>query len=181
MSRKIVSPTVTRSINYAVIVGSLLVFSILLLTRIPGMTILGFSPQWLLIWLIAWSIKRDLMYAVIGAIAVGWIHDSLMVTPIPSHIPGFVVVAALTASWRQQRYIQEDFISLALLVFIMTFTAETIMAIQHLLLGLRSLGDIWLEHQRIALSSAVLSSLWAPLSCTPLVRWWDHVRTLEKQ
>ncbi|MGB2926178.1 MAG: rod shape-determining protein MreD [Limnothrix sp.] len=181
MSRRIFKPGVTRGTNYVVIVGSLLIFSVLLLIRLPGMTILGFSPQWLLMWLIAWSIKRDIMYAIVAAIAVGWIHDSLMITMVPSHIPGFVLVAFLTASWRQQRYLQEDFISLALLVFIMTFAAETVMAIQHLLFGLRSLSDIWLEHQRIALSSAVLSSLWAPLTCTPLVRWWDHVRALEKQ
>lgn len=168
-------------INYGVICGSLLICSMLLLTRIPGMTILGFSPQWLLMWLIAWSVKRELLYALLGAIAVGWIHDSLTVSGLPSHIPGFLMVAYLTSSWRQHRYLQEDFISLALLVFVMTFAAEMVMALQHLMLGFRSFQTIWLETQRIALSSAVLSSLWAPITCTPLVRWWDQVRMLDKQ
>jgi rod shape-determining protein MreD len=168
-------------LNAAITLGSLLICALLLLVRTPGMTILGFSPQWLLMWVVAWSIRRDVFSAVTGAIAVGWVHDSLMVTAIPSHIPGFVVVAWLTASWRQQKYLQEDFISLALLMFVMAFIAETIMAAQHLALGLRAFGDIWVEHQRIALSSAILSSLWAPLTCSPLVRWWNQVRALERQ
>lgn len=173
--------TVIYWLNYGVIVGSLLLFSMLLFTRLPGMTILGFSPQWLLMWVIAWSVKRDLLYALLGAIAVGWIHDSLTVSGVPSHIPGFMLVAYLTSSWRQQRYLQEDFISLALLVFGMTFIAEMVMAVQHLLSGLRAWGTIWQEMQQIALASAVLSSLWAPVICTPLVRWWDQVRLLDKQ
>ena len=180
MSRKL-SSTVKPWLNIFITVSSLLGCSVLLLIRTPGITILNSTPQWLLMWLVAWSIKRDVFNAVLVAIAVGFLHDSLMVTGIPSHIPGFVAVAWLTASWRQQRYLQEDFISLALLVFLMTFIAETVMALQHLILGLRPLGAIWLEHQRIALSSAILSSLWAPLICTPLVRWWDQVRAFEKK
>jgi hypothetical protein len=33
-------------------------------------------------------------------------------------------------------------------------------------------GEIWLQHQRIALSSAIISSLWAPVLYYPLNRWW---------
>lgn len=180
MYRKLPKSTLTW-INYGVIVGTLLIASMLLLTRIPGMTILGFSPQWLLMWVIAWSVKRDILYALLGAIAVGWLHDSLTISGIPSHIPGFLLVAFLTASWRQQRYLQEDFISLALLVFAMTFVAEMVMAVQYLMLGLLSFSIVWTEAQQVALASAVLSSLWAPITCTPLVRWWDQVRMLDKQ
>ncbi|OKH12511.1 rod shape-determining protein MreD [[Limnothrix rosea] IAM M-220] len=181
MSKKKFSKPVNPWLNGIIIFGSLLVCSLLLLVRTPGMTILGFSPQWLLMWLVAWSIKRNVSIAVLVAIAVGFLHDSLMVSAVPSHIPGFVIVAWLTASWRQQRYLQEDFISLALIVFMMTLVAETVMAIQYLLFGLQSLENIWLDYQQIALASAVLSSLWAPLVCTPLVRWWDQVRALDRQ
>lgn len=170
-----------RLLNYGVIVVSLLICTLLLMTRIPGMTILGLGPQWLLIWLVAWCVKRDLFYALLAALGVAWLHDSLTVGGIPSHLPGFLLVAYLTASWRHQKYLQEDFISLALLVFVMTFVAETVMAIQHLVLGLRPWGELWLEHQRIALTSAILSSLWAPVVCFPLVRWWDQMRELERQ
>ncbi|ANV84754.1 rod shape-determining protein MreD [Picosynechococcus sp. PCC 7003] len=168
-------------INALVTLGSLLLCTQLLLLRIPGMTILGFSPQWLLMWVIAWSVKREMIYALLGAIAAAWIHDSLMVTALPSHLPGFVVVAYFVSRWRQQRYLQEDFIILALLVFVMTLAAEVIMAFQYLLWGLGSPGMIWGELQRIGLATAILSSLWAPLLCTPLVRWWDYVRMLDRQ
>jgi hypothetical protein len=36
------------------------------------------------------------------------------------------------------------------------------------------LPDIWMQHQRIALSSAILSSLWAPALYYPLNRWWTY-------
>ncbi|MGD1864119.1 MAG: rod shape-determining protein MreD, partial [Phormidesmis sp.] len=39
-----------------------------------------------------------------------------------------------------------------------------------------SLGDIWLYHQRVALSSAIISSLWAPVLFYPLKRWWEKYR-----
>lgn len=181
MSKKRLPKTLSPWLNGVVIFGSLIGCALLLLVRTPGMTILGFGPQWLLMWLVAWSLKRNISLAVIVAIAVGLLHDSLMVTALPTHVPGYMLVAWLTASWRQQRYLQEDFISLALIVFIMAFIAETVMAVQHLVFRLRSWDNIWLDYQQIALSSAVLSSLWAPLICTPLVRWWNQFRALDRQ
>ncbi|MEB3294956.1 MAG: rod shape-determining protein MreD, partial [Synechococcales bacterium] len=53
--------------------------------------------------------------------------------------------------------------------------AETIMALQFSLLGTRSLVEIWKYHQLIALSSAILSSLWTPVLYFPLNRWWDWI------
>jgi hypothetical protein len=42
----------------------------------------------------------------------------------------------------------------------------------------RTIGEIWSNHQRIALSSAILSSLWAPAVYYPLNRWWEMVETV---
>ncbi|XPM61718.1 MAG: rod shape-determining protein MreD [Leptolyngbya sp. IPPAS B-1204] len=97
-----------------------------------------------------------------------------------------MVVGALTARLQKQRYIQEDFISIALIVFGMAVLAETITAIQFSLqtIGIASanqqLGNIWLYHQRIALTSAILSSLWAPAVYYPLNRWWEHMAEFEQ-
>ncbi|MBV5260798.1 rod shape-determining protein MreD [Synechococcus moorigangaii CMS01] len=168
-------------INGLVVAASMLLCALLLLLRMPGMTILGFSPQWLLMWVIAWSIKREMIYAILGAIAAAWIHDSLMISALPSHLPGFVLVAYLVSRWGQQRYFQEDFIILALLVFVMTLVAEAVMAGQYLLWNLGSPALLWREFQQIGLATAILSSLWAPLLCTPLVRWWAYVRMPERQ
>ncbi|BAW97299.1 hypothetical protein NIES970_22500 [[Synechococcus] sp. NIES-970] len=168
-------------LNYLVIAGSILLCACLLMLRIPGMSILGLGPQWLLMWVIAWSVKQETLYAILGAIAAAWLHDSLMITTLPSHLPGFVLVAYCVSRWRRQRYFEEDFIILALLVFVMTLVAEMVMACQYLLWGLGAPALLWREFQQIALTTAILSSLWTPLLCTPLVRWWSYVRMPEKQ
>jgi rod shape-determining protein MreD len=86
----------------------------------------------------------------------------------------------LTGRIQKERYIQEDFISVALIVFGMAVVGETVTAIQYSLLGDRTLAEIWTDHQRIALSSAILSSLWAPVVYYPLNRWWEQMKLVEQ-
>jgi rod shape-determining protein MreD len=104
-----------------------------------------------------------------------------MTSPDPTHTLSLIVVGVLTARLQKQRYMQEDIVSVALIVFAMAVIAETVLALQisfHQLISMDSLypplGKIWLFHQRIALSSAILSSLWAPALYYPLNRWWDR-------
>jgi rod shape-determining protein MreD len=99
----------------------------------------------------------------------------------PTHTLGLILVGFLTARIQKQRFIQEDFVSVAIIVFGMTVLAQTMMALQlsvhHLLIPASPyppLPEIWLQHQRIALSSAILSSLWATAVYYPLSRWWTH-------
>ncbi|MEN9243691.1 MAG: rod shape-determining protein MreD, partial [Gloeomargarita sp. DG02_5_bins_242] len=75
---------------------------------------------------------------------------------------------------QKDRLIQEDFISIALIVFAMAAISETVMALQWSVFGGRSLGQIWWDHQRLTLASAILSSLWAPLVYMPLSRLWQN-------
>jgi hypothetical protein len=42
-----------------------------------------------------------------------------------------------------------------------------------------SLSRIWYYHQRIALSSAILSSMWSPVIYYPLNRWWERIKAVE--
>ncbi|NET35127.1 MAG: rod shape-determining protein MreD, partial [Cyanothece sp. SIO1E1] len=44
----------------------------------------------------------------------------------------------------------------------------------------RNLAYIWVYHQRVALSSAILSSLWAPAIYYPLKRWWEKLDLAEQ-
>lgn len=53
------SPWVRQVINWLVIVGSVLICLMILPTRLPGMEVLGIAPNWLLIWVVAWSLKRS--------------------------------------------------------------------------------------------------------------------------
>lgn len=181
------SPYIRQWLNGLVTVASVLLCLLILPTRFPGTEILGVSPNWLLIWVVAWSVKRSAWQGAIAGLALGLIQDGLT-SPQPSHALGLAIVGFLTARLQKQRYIQEDFISVALIVFGMAVVMETVTAIQFSAVGLglaydaprRTLTEIWLYHQRIALSSAILSSLWAPAIYYPLNRWWERVQIAEQ-
>jgi len=169
-----------RWLNIAAVIGSALLCALMLPMRLPGMELLGIGPSWLLIWVVAWSVRRTGREGAIAGLITGLIHDGLT-GAFPTHTVGLILVGFLTARIQKQRFIQEDFVSVALIVFAMTVLAQTMMALQisaHQLFAPSSpypdLPDIWLQHQRIALSSAILSSLWAPAVYYPLSRWWTH-------
>ena len=173
------SPSIYQILNWSVIVASIILCLLLLPTRLPGMELLGIGPNWLLIWVVAWSVKRTAFQGVLAGVALGLIQDG-MTSSYPSHIFSLVLVGILTARMHKQRYIREDFISIALIVFGMAVVAETVIAIQYSFQGIRQIADVWTDHQRIALTSAILSSLWGPVLYYPLNRWWEKIKTLEK-
>ena len=162
-----------------IIVGSVLACCLLLMVRFPGTSLLGIGPNWLLIWMVVWSVKRNTYEIVVAAIALGLIQDG-MSSPYPSHVLSLVVVGMLTAKVNKQKYFREDFISIALVVFAMAIVAETIIAIQYSLQVLRPLSEIWMQYQRTAVSSAIISSLWTPIAYLPLNWWWKKLRQLEE-
>lgn len=177
-------PYARQALNAGVTLGSVLLCLLILPTRFPGMELLNVGPNWLLIWVVAWSINRTVFEGAIAGLILGLLQDG-MTSPHPTHALGLVIVGALTARLQKQRYIQEDFISIALIVFGMAVLAETITAIQFSLQSFgsttsRYLGSIWVYHQRIALSSAILSSLWAPAVYYPLNRWWEWFAEVEQ-
>jgi rod shape-determining protein MreD len=179
-------PFTLRLLDYGVIAGSVLICLLLLPTRFPGMEILSISPNWLLIWVVAWSVKRTAVQGGIAGLILGFIQDG-MTSPTPTHAVSLAIVGILTARLQKQRYIREDFISIALIVFGMAVLAETIVALQFSwqsfwadnIEARRNLGQIWLYHQQVSLSSAILSSLWAPAIYYPLSRWWEQISDLE--
>jgi rod shape-determining protein MreD len=148
------------------------------------MELLGIAPNWLLIWVVAWSVKRTAYQGALAGLVLGLLQDA-MTSPNPTHALSLAVVGVITARIQKQRYIQEDFISVALIVFGMAVLAETVTALQFSFLGAfvvgaparvaRNLAEIWTYHQRIALCSAILSSLWAPVVYYPLNRWWKRM------
>ena len=173
------SPWARQIINWVVTVGSVILCLMVLPARLPGMELLGIAPNWLLIWVVAWSIKRTSLQGALAGLALGLIQDG-MTAPQPTHVLSLVIVGILTGRIQKQRYIQEDFISVALIVFGMAVVGETVTAIQYTLQGDRNLAQIWTDHQRIALSSAILSSLWAPVLYYPLNRWWERMNFIEQ-
>lgn len=165
-------------LNNLIIGGSVLLCLLLNPTRLPGMELLGIGPDWLLIWTVTWSLKRTALQGMLAGLALGMIQDGTISAPAsgPSHVLSLVLVGFLSAKLQKQRYIKEDFISVALIVFVMTIIAESAIALQHILHQIRKPADIWTDYQRIALSSAILSSLWAPVLYYPLNCWWEFYR-----
>jgi rod shape-determining protein MreD len=180
-------PYALRALNWTVTAGSVVICLLLLPTRLPGMELLSIGPNWLLIWVVSWSVKRIALQGALAGLVLGLIQDG-MTSPVPTHALSLAIVGVLTARIQKQRYIREDFISIALIVFGMAVIAETVIAIQFTWQSFgtaatetqRNLGEIWGYHQQIALSSAILSSLWAPAIYYPLNRWWERIGDLEK-
>lgn len=161
-------------LNILVIAFSVLGCCILSLLHLPGTELLGVSPNWFLIWVIAWSVKRSVWQGAIAGVALGWIYDGLSIGN-PSHVFSLVTVGVITASLNKERYIGEDFVSMALIVFAMAIMAQTIFALQCLWLQIRPINDLWQDYLRITITSAVITSLWTPAIYLPLNRWWEIV------
>lgn len=151
------------------------------------MELLGVAPNWPLIWVVCWSTKRTMLQGAIAGVCLGLIQDGLTY-PSPTHVFSLAIAGALTARLQKQKYIQEDFISVALIAFGMAVIVETVMAIQFSIQFLTGqspktyvfLSDTWLYHQQVALSSAILSSLWTPVLYFPLNLWWERMKDVEE-
>lgn len=173
-------PRIRQLLGWMVTLGSVLLCLLLLPTRLPGMELLGIGPNWLLIWVVAWSVKRPVFSGALAGIVLGLLQDS-MTSPNPTHALSLGIVGILTGLLQKQRFIEEDFISIAVIVFGMAVLAETIFGLQLTLIGNeRKVTDIWTYYQRVALASAILSSLWAPVLYYPLNRWWQKMKLLEQ-
>ena len=118
--------------------------------------------------------KRSIWQAAIAGVALGWIYDGLSIGNF-SHVFSLVTVGVITASLNKERYIGEDFVSMALIVFAMTIMAQTILALQCVWLQIRPVTNIWQDYLRITITSAVITSLWTPAIYLPLNRWWEIV------
>ncbi len=179
-------PSTRRLLDWSVTVGSVLFCVLMLPTRFLGMELLGIGPNWLLIWVVAWSVKRSVWEGMLAGIFLGLLQDA-MTSPEPTHAITLGFVGFLTALLQKQRFIEEDFISIALIVFVMSIVAETIFGLQLTLMSytgggqIRQVESIWAYYQRVALASAILSSLWAPVVYYPLNLWWQKIKFLEQE
>ena len=169
------NPQLRKVLDLTVTVGSVLICLMMLPTRLPGMELLGIAPNWLLIWVVSWSVKRTVFQGALAGIVLGLLQDA-MTSPNPSHAISLGIVGMITGFMQKQRFIQEDFISIALIVFGMTVLEETIFASLLTWMGDRNVQDIWTYYQKVALASAILSSLWAPVLYYPLNRWWQQIK-----
>ena len=165
--------------NTLILLSSVTLCSILLLLNFPGMEILGISPNWLLILVIVWSVKRPIWQAAIAGISLGLIYDGITVAT-PSHILSLVTVGVITASLNKQKYIGEDLIAVVLIAFFMAIIAETIVALQYIWEQILPVSQIWQDYQRVMIISALINSLWTPAVYFPLNKYWQKSKASNK-
>ena len=115
--------------DWGVISASVLLCLFLLPHRFPGMELLGIGANWLLIWVVAWSVKRSAFQGAFAGIILGLLQDA-MTAPHPTHAISLGIVGFLVGLFQKERFIQEDFISIALIVFLMAMLSDTIFALQ---------------------------------------------------
>jgi rod shape-determining protein MreD len=127
------SPNQRYFLNIAIIVGSLLLCFLLQFVRLPGISLLGNSVNWITLWTIVWSINHPLWSSTIAGIAIGMIQDGLT-DRFPSHIPTLTTIAVLTSLFYQRRGTRDGRVIVALLVaFFMLALGDTITAFQYAL------------------------------------------------
>lgn len=171
---------ILKILNILVIIASVIICSLLMLLDIPGMELLETNPNWLLIWLVAWSIKRTVWQSAIAGLIMGWIYDGLT-TSSPSHALSFILVGMITSSLQKQKYLGEDFISIAFIVFFMSIIAETIFAGQYAQMYVVSTSQIISQYQQLVIVSAIITSLWSPAFYYPFNLWQQRLRLWERK
>ena len=171
---------ILKILNILFVFASVAICTMLMLLRIPGMELLEANPNWLLIWVVAWSIKRNVWQGAIAGLIMGWIYDGMTISS-PSHVLSLVLVGVFTSSLQKQKYIGEDFISVAFIVFFMTVLAETVFAVQYARQHFLLMSEVWQQYQEIVITSAIITSLWSPAFYYPFNFWQERVKQLEKR
>ncbi len=167
-------------LHSAIIISSVLGCSVLHLLHIPGMLLLNVTPDWLLIWVVVWSLGRSPIVGTAAGISLGWIQDGLT-SGTPTHALGLGVVGFVLGSINQNRALDRDCLVGALFVFAASILVETVYALQLLIQGDWPWSLLWLHWQKVVLSSAIISSLWAPVLFVPLTYWWKRFALLLEQ
>ena len=178
--RKQKSFDVLDLINLLFVATSIAVCTILMLVDIPGMELLEVNPNWLLIWVVAWSLKRTVWHGAIAGLIMGCIYDGITLG-YPSHILSFVTIGIFTSRLQTQKYLGEDFISVAFIVFFMTLFSEAIFAWQYGQEYGFGIGEVMRKYKQMAIVSAIITSLWSPAFYYPMNLWQKRIRLLQRK
>ena len=167
-------------INLLFVTVSILLCIILMLVDIPGMELLEINPNWLLIWVVCWSFKRTVWHGAIAGTIMGCIYDGITLSN-PSHVFSFVLVGMLTSGLKTQKYIGEDFISVAFVVFFMIVFSEAIYVWQYSREYFLGISETIQKYRQVVIISAIISSLWSPALYYPMNRLQKRIKLLRKK
>jgi rod shape-determining protein MreD len=183
-------PLVRTGLHILVVISSASLCLLLLPTRFPGMEILGVGPSWLVMWTIAWSLRRSLWHAATAGIVLGLIQDGMTfpatttLGTIPTHVLSLTTVSVLTFLLHKRRYLDDTIFSASIAAFMLTIVSELITGLQYLLqmsieqspaASFDSFSYLWTNQSPVILITAVLSGLWMPILYYPLNLWWQKI------
>ncbi len=183
-------PLLRNGLNGLAIVGSVGLCLLLLSTRFSGMEILGVGPSWLVMWTIAWSLRRSIWHAATAGVVLGLIQDAMTLPSLaalgtmPSHILSLTTVGVLTFVLYKRRYLTDEILPVAMATFGLTLVSEIVTGGQYFVqtalarsldASFDSFGYLWSNQSPAMLITALLSSLWMPLLYYPLHWWWQKI------
>jgi rod shape-determining protein MreD len=188
-------PLARNVLHISTVMASAGVCLLLLPTRIPGMEILGTGPSWLVMWIIAWSVRRSMWHAATAGIVLGLIQDGMTfpatatLGTVPTHVLSLTTVGVLAFWLHKRRYLDDTIFSVSIAAFMLTLVSELIAGLQYLLetaiqqspaASLDSLDLLWANQSSVILIAAVLSGLWMPILYYPLNFWWQKIFATSK-
>ncbi len=100
---------------------------------LPGLALLGVTPNWLLLGLVLWCQGRRWLTAVLAGVLVGLLQDALVASPYPSHALGLALVGYATV-WMGKRWLwTQTLVGLMLVTPLLTLLSEGAIALQFLI------------------------------------------------
>jgi rod shape-determining protein MreD len=188
-------PLVRSGLHISIVIASAGLCLLLLPTRLPGMEILGIGPSWLVMWTIAWSVRRSIWHAATAGIVLGLIQDGMTfpatatLGTIPTHVLSLTTVSVLAFWLHKRRYLDDTIFSVSIAAFMLTLVSEFVTGIQYLLetaiqqspaASLANFNYLWTNQSPVILIAAVLSGLWMPILYYPLNFWWQKMFATNK-
>jgi rod shape-determining protein MreD len=188
-------PLVRNGLHISIVIVTAGLCLLLLPTRLPGMEILGTGPSWLVMWTIAWSLRRSIWHAATAGIVLGLIQDgmtfpaSATLGTIPTHVLSLTAVGVLTFLLHKRRYLDDTILSVSIAAFMLTIVSELVSGLQYLLetaiqqspeASIDSLNYLWTNQSPVILIAAILSGLWMPILYYPLDFWWKKMLAVTK-
>jgi rod shape-determining protein MreD len=184
------NPFARNTLHISIVIASVGLCLLLLPSRLPGMEILGTGPSWLVMWTIAWSIRRSMWHAATAGIVLGLIQDgmtfpaSATLGTVPTHVLSLTVVGVLAFWLHKRRYLDDSIFSVSIAAFLLTLVSELVTGLQYFLesaiqqspeASQDSLNYLWTNQSPVILIAAVLSGLWMPIIYYPLNFWWQKM------
>jgi rod shape-determining protein MreD len=183
-------PLLRNVLNLLILIGSVGLCLLLLPTRLPGMEIIGVGPSWLVMWTIAWSLRRSIWHATTAGIVLGLIQDAMTfpttttLGTMPTHVLSLTTVGVLTFWLHKRRYLSDTILSVTIATFFLTIVSELISGLQYLFqitieqspaASIDSFSYLWTNQSPVILIAAILSGLWMPILYCPLYLWWQKM------